>query len=625
MSVNRPPRSPATNGVATLHDIMVTMRDGARLATDVYLPAEDGALLPGPFPVVLERTPYLKTRNQTNTPDGAFWASRGYVFVTQDCRGRHKSDGVFISYPVEGDDGVDTMAWIVKQPWCNGKVAVTGSSYYASTAQAILCRNPPGLAAAVIRVGAGDYHEDGAWSGGAFQITHNINYALGLAALGKEAQANPAVRKAFEKALETEEAFKLMQRSPLAPGQSVMALAPTYDDWYQEWQKHELYDDYWKQDGYRFDYRNAPDIPILLIGTWYDEFLGGMLDAYTGYAEDKTAPVHMVMGGGFHSSVYTMSTIAGDADFGPHLPMDVPGLILQWFDQHVKGNDQGLPQGNLFQGNLFHAFRLESDKGRKTLAGNLQAAGSWQTFSSWPPADAKPTKFHLSPDFTLTTQTPTMGALSYDHDPANPVPTIGGNVSSGLQIVRAGPADQRGDPTLLQCNNTHPLSERPDVLSFATPALDKDTEVSGPITVTLHVSSSAVDTDFTAKLVDQYPPSPDYPDGYAMNIADAVVRARFRRFAQQGPGYRRIYAQQDEKLTPGEIVEVTIDLWSASVLFKAGHRIRLDIASSNFPRFDVNPNTGERFAERRLPPITARNTIHMGKEHPSHVILPLRS
>ncbi len=619
MTIARPTRSPALYGVATLHDIMVPMRDGALLATDVYLPAKDGVILPGPFPVVLERTPYLKTRNQTNTPDGAFWASRGYAFVVQDCRGRHKSEGVFISYPVEGDDGVDTMAWIMQRPWCNGKIAVSGSSYYASTAQAIMTRNPPGLAAAVIRVGAGDYHEDGAWSGGAFQLTHNINYALGLAALGKEAQADPKVQQAFNKALETPEAFRLMQRSPLIEGQSVMALAPTYDDWYQKWQQHELYDDYWKLDGYRFNYAAAPDIPVLLIGVWYDEFLGGMLDAYTGYAAGKSAPVQMIMGGGFHSSVYTMSTVAGDVDFGPGLPMDVPGLILQWFDHYVKGEDRGLPPGH-----LFHAFRLEGAAGQKTKGDNLQAGGSWQTFDRWPPTDAVPTALHLSGDYALTTAVPGAGSLSYDHDPANPVPTVGGNVSSGLQIVRAGPADQRGDPTLLQCGDTHPLAERPDVLSFATPVLTADVEVSGPVTVTLYVSSSAVDTDFTAKLVDHYPPSADYPDGYAMNIADAIVRARLRSFTQAGPGYRRLYAQSEANLVPGAVVEVVIDLWSTSVLFRAGHRIRLDIASSNFPRFDVNPNTGEAFADRRLPPVVARNTIHLGADHPSHIVLPIR-
>ena len=618
-SVARPPRSAASYGVATLHDIMVPMRDGALLATDVYLPAREGVVLPGPFPVVLERTPYLKTRNQTNTPDGAFWASRGYAFVVQDCRGRHKSDGVFISYPVEGDDGVDTMAWIMGRPWCNGKIAVTGSSYYASTAQAILTRNPPGLTAAVIRVGAGDYHEDGAWSGGAFQLTHNINYALGLAALGKEAQADDKVRQAFNKALDTPTAFQLMQRSPLRPGQSVMALAASYEAWYQEWQTHELYDEYWRQDGYRFDYGAAADVPVLLIGTWYDEFLGGMLDAYTGYAEGKTAPVQMVMGGGFHSSVYTMSAVAGDVDFGENLPMDVPAMILQWFDQFVKGVDRSLPGGH-----LFHAFRIEGGAGQKTSAGNLRAGGSWQTFDQWPPVDASTNRFHLSAGYTLTKELPPDGLLGYDHDPANPVPTIGGNVSSGLQIVRAGPADQRGDLTLLQCGDTRPLAERQDLLSFSTPPLPRDTEVTGPVSVTLYVSSDAVDTDFTAKLVDHYPPSADYPDGYAMNIMDGIVRARLRDFSQAGPGYRRLYAQREQKLTAGQIVEVTIDLWSTSVLFRAGHRIRLDIASSNFPRFDVNPNTGEPFAERRRPPVIARNTIHFGPDHPSHIDLSVR-
>ncbi len=618
-NVARPALRAPEHGVATLHDVMVPMRDGVRLATDVWLPAQDGALLPGPWPVVLERTPYSKTRSQGNTPDGPFWASRGYVYVVQDCRGRWKSEGAFISYPSEGDDGVDTMAWILMQPWCNGRVAVTGSSYYASTAQAILCRNPPGLAAAVIRVGAGDYHEDGAWYGGAFLLTHNINYALGLAALGQEAVADPRIAAAFNRALEPAEAFHLMQRSPLPAGGSLMALAPSYDEWYQDWQRHELYDAYWQQDGYRFDYRAAADVPVLLIGTWYDAFLGGMLDAFTGYAEGKSAPVHMIMGGGFHSSVYTMSTVAGDVDMGPSMPIAVPAAIAQWFDQHLKGLDRGLPGGH-----LFHAFRIEGGDGSKTTAGNLRAGGSWQTFDAWPPQDAVPTRFHLGADLRLTREVPAAGSLSYEYDPRDPVPSVGGNVSSGNQTILAGPCDQRGDPRLLQCRDTRLLAERADVLVFLTDPLERDTEISGPISVTLHVSSSAVDTDFTAKLIDQYPPSPDYPHGYAMNIQDGIVRARLRGFTQAGPGYRRIYAHREEPLEPGAIVAVTIELWSTSVLIRRGHRIRLDVSSSSFPRFDVNPNTGERFAERRQPPVVARNSIHVGPAHPSHVELPLR-
>lgn len=617
--IARPPRLPPEFGVATLHDVRVTMRDGVRLTTDIWLPAENGIILPGPFPVVLERTPYSKTRSPGNTPDGPFWAARGYVYVVQDCRGRFGSEGNFISYPAEGDDGEDTMAWIMRQPWCSGRIAVTGSSYYASTAQAIMVRNPPGLAAAVIRVGAGNYHEDGAWYGGAFLMTHNINYALGLAATSHSADADPKVKAALNRALETRNALTLMQRTPLPPGGSAMALSAEDDAWYQDWQNHELFDEYWKQSGYCFDYTAAPDIPVLLIGTWYDAFLGGMLDAWTGYAEGKTAPVHMIMGGGFHSSVYSMSTVAGDVDMGPALPIDVPSAIAQWFDQHVRGMDRGLTGGH-----VFHAFRIEGGVGDKTADGRLRAGGSWQSFSHWPPSDAQAHVLNLTVDGRLSADAAAPGAIGYDFDPSDPVPSIGGNVSSGLQTILAGPADQRGDTALLQCRDTRPLGDRADVLVFQTAPLAADTEIAGPIAVTLFVSSSCVDTDFTAKLIDQYPVSADYPDGYAMNIQDGIVRARLRGFTQAGPGYRRVYAHREEKLVPGEIVEVTIELWSSSVLIRAGHRLRLDISSSNFPRFDVNPNTGEAFAERRLPPVIAHNTIHFGPEHPSRLHLWLR-
>ena len=230
----------------------------------------------------------------------------------------------------------------------------------------------------------------------------------------------------------------------------------------------------------------------------------------------------------------------------------------------------------------------------------------------------------VPPDLTLRPAPPEPGSLTYTYDSANPVPTVGGAVSSGGAIVAAGPADQRNDPKLPQCSGSAPLDARADVLSFVTDALPRDVEVTGPVSVTLHVSSSAVDTDFTAKLIDQYPPSADYPDGYAMNLLDGIVRARLRGFTQAGPGYRRLYGQREEKLAPGEVVTITIDLWAISVLFRAGHRIRLDVSSSNFPRFDPNPNTGGPFAARTLPPIIARNTIHVGPAQPSHLSLSTR-
>ena len=277
---------------------MVPMRDGINLATDLYFPAKDGRALPGPWPTVLERRPYNKSRFFANAPDGNDYARNGYVMVVQDVRGRDHSEGVFAAYPQEGPDGLDTFTWVTEQPWYNGQIVVTGSSYLASTAQAILVQNPPGLAAAAIRVGPGNYHEDGAWRGGAFLLSHNVNYVLGLAAGGHEAAAKPRVEAAL-RGNRLEHAFRLMRLSPLRPGSSPLALTPSYDQWYQDWQGHELYDDYWKTNGNGFTehYANAADVPVLLIGEWYDAFLGGTLDQFAGYGQGRQSPVHLIVGG----------------------------------------------------------------------------------------------------------------------------------------------------------------------------------------------------------------------------------------------------------------------------------------------------------------------------------------
>ena len=604
-------------------DVMVPMRDRVKLATDIYVPARDGKALPGPWPVVFERTAYNKTLFYTNTPLPEYYAERGYVFVVQDSRGCFASEGVFDVYTEAADDGIDALAWIYGQPWSNKKIAVTGSSYFASTAQAILVQNPPGLAAAVIRVGPSNYHEDGAWQGGAFQLAHNVNWTLKQASRGKEATANPAISDALSRMFETANAYNLMLQSPLKRGLSPFSLTPSYEKWYQDWQSHDLYDAYWKQNGYNFEefYRHAADVPVLLVSSWFDAFIGGELNAYLGYTATpgRRTPVHAVIGGGEHDNAYWRHTHAGDVDFGESLPIDLRALMMQWFDRYLKGADTGVKTGNLFR-----AFRIEGGRGNRNAAGKLQAGGTWQEFAEWPPRDAKPTKYYLTVDRILAGTVPISAEITYRYDPVDPVPSVGGNLTSGAEQVPAGPYDQRGQKRLPQCGNDLPLNARPDIISFMTPPLEKDIEVTGPVSVNLWISSSAVDTDFTAKLIDQYPPTPDYPEAYAMNLQDSIVRARLRFYTQFVPHARRSYGVREELLAPGKVYEITIDLAAVSMLFRAGHRICLDISSSNFPRFDANPNTGEPFAKRVLAPQVALNTIHLGKDHPSYLVLPIR-
>jgi putative CocE/NonD family hydrolase len=250
--------------------------------------------------------------------------------------------------------------------------------------------------------------------------------------------------------------------------------------------------------------------------------------------------------------------------------------------------------------------------GRRTPEGRLDHGGRWRRATDWPPPEMQPTAFYLHGSGLLSRRMPAAAApLAYDFDPDNPVPTIGGAIASGAPIMHAGAFDQRETSSIFGAR--HPgraLAERPDVLVFETQPLAQDIELTGPVLARLWVSSSAPDTDFTIKLVDVHPPSADYPSGYAMNLTHGIIRMRFRN------GFERA-----ELMEPGRIYEVEIEAFPTANLFKAGHRIRVDIASSNFPHFDINPNTGMP-AGADSPPLVARNRIHVGDAHPSHILLP---
>ena len=299
---------------------------------------------------------------------------------------------------------------------------------------------------------------------------------------------------------------------------------------------------------------------------------------------------------------------AGDVDFGPDAVMDdYNGYRLRWYDRWLKGIDNGVEQEKPVR-----IFVMGKGDSRKDPNDRLRHLGIWRNEADWPLPDTQYVPYHLHADGALSPDPPQASAPSrYSFDPRDPVPTIGGGLSAGGDVLPAGAYDQQCGERFFGAQGTLPLAARSDVLVFQTPPLKKDLEVTGPLTVKLWASSSAVDTDFTVKLIDVHPPNPDYPAGFAQNISDSIIRARYRNAREQA-----------EPMVPERIYEFEIVMYPTSNVFAAGHRIRLDVSSSNFPRFDVNPNTGGPLGrDRRL--VIAENAIYHDPEHPSHIVLPV--
>jgi putative CocE/NonD family hydrolase len=598
--------SAAVHGVTWEREVMVPMRDGIRLATDLYFPAEGARRAPGPWPVILERTPYGKRRLDLVATAKRF-ARHGYVVALQDVRGRFASEGDWYPFALEAPDGYDTVEWLATREWSNGKVGTMGCSYAGSDQHALANLAPPHLTAMFPSEAMSNYHTASMRQGGAAELRFLV-YAFRMAWDSPAAQADPTLRDAVKR--EWDQVTRWLGRAPLKPGVSVLRHFPSIERWVLDVIRRGDYDGYWKQLGLNVEehYDAHADVPICLFGGWYDSYARATTDNFVELSRRKRGPVRLIMGPWVHGVATVAQSWAGDADFGVDAAEDYDGLRLRFFDTALKGLDTGL-----WEEPPVRIFVMGGGTGRKLLNGHLDHGGRWRDEPTWPLERARPTAYHLHGDGTLRTQPPTaeVSSTTYRYDPLDPVPTIGGNISAAEEVLPAGGFDQRGRPGLIGCADALPVNARHDVVTFQTPPLERDTEVTGPIGVHLWVSSSAVDTDFTAKLIDVYPPSADYPDGYALNIGDSIVRARYRE------GRERAVL-----MTPGEIYRLEIVLYPTSNLFAAGHRIRLDVSSSNHPRFDVNPNTGDPLGVggRAVP---ADNTIHHDADHPSHVTLPI--
>lgn len=602
------PRSraaPAISRHPVSENVMIPMRDGTLLAADIHQPRGES----GPLPVLLQRTPYNKAA-APRLAEAGFFAENGYVAVMQDCRGRYASQGGFSKYVDEGRDGYDTVEWLANQPWCNGKVGTFGLSYAAHTQAALACLNPPHLAAMWLECGgfASAFHS-GCRNGGAFEL-RQVTWAFREALESPEARRHPDTIRA---ALLNQDIREWFDRLPWKPGHSPLQWTPDYENYLLEIWGHETFDDYWRQVGLcaQAYYDAFADVPQVHQGSWYDPYAGGTIENYVNLSRLKESPVSLIMGPwthGAHSVPYS-----GDADFGAASTIDnrVEGDFnrqrLRFFDRWLKEADNGWeerPSALLFV--------MGGGSGRRTAAGRLRHGGRWRVAREWPPAQAVATPFYLHPGGGLAEQPPAADAAAsrYRFDPANPTPTIGGNISSGLPIMEPGGFNQRESADFYGCRPPYlPLASRPDVLVFQTEPLAADLEVTGPVEVKLWIASTAVDTDFTAKLLDIYPPSRDYPEGYALNLTDGILRAKFRH-SWSDP----------ELLTPGEIYPIAIQLYPTANRFAPGHRLRLDISSSNFPRLDVNGNTGENPAHSALQ-VTAENTVYHDRARPSGVTL----
>ena len=584
--------SPQQYGVVVERNVMMTARDGIRLGTDVYRPAlpvagnpgsigltPDGlAAVEGTFPVILERTPYDKTGLGLRRK-GHYYARRGYVVVIQDVRGRFTSEGEWYAFGDEGPDGYDTCAWIVEQPWSNGKIATTGCSYAGCTQSALASLDPPGLAGMFVEEGPWNYHTASMRHNGACEMRFMV-YAFRMATTSKEALSDPRLRQSLDSAFAN--VAQWVANAPLKKGVSPLAEVPSYEQWHLDVLTHGDLDEYWRRPGYgpELYYDQHADVPTVYFGGWYDSYARSTCTNYVELTERKESQQALIMGPFTHGTGSAEVSHAGDVDFGRDAAIyDMNELRLHWFDYWLKGEETGAAHTKPVQ-----IFVMGGGSGKRNSDGRLDHGGHWRAEDEWPLARTQWTPFYLHTDGDLSPAAPSSGsrASSFTFDPANPVPTIGGNLSAGDPVLVAGAYDQRGDERFFGYTGSLPLAARPDVLVFQTPPLEKDIEVTGPLTVKLWISSTAVDTDFTVKLLDVHPPNGDYPQGFAMNVTDSIQRARYRDSRESA-----------EFLTPDTPTPLTIVMYPTSNVFARGHRIRLDISSSNFPRFDVNPNTGE--------------------------------
>jgi putative CocE/NonD family hydrolase len=579
-----------SHSVVVERDLTLAARDGVHLAADVYRP--DGA---GPFPTLIFR---IRGGRSSAFITGLLLVNpleavrRGYAVVIQEVRGRAGSEARWHPFVHERDDGEDCLNWVLAQPWCDGRLGSYGTAYSAVTALSMAALGRDELKALVLLGTGADYHDGWVYTNGAFELGWNIYWAYmtlseTIMRLDVDDDERAALRREYAQAII--DAPAVAARLPITDHPLLQRCGEVQ---YHEWLEHPDYDEYWESFDVLRDVEQL-SVPVLSLVGWHDNFLKSHLDLYrsmSALAREPGRTHHRLLIGPWEHANYVnpfTTSRTGAVQFGPSAACGVAisgPLLLDWFDRWIKDEQTG-PAGGV------RYWQLGSDE--------------WREAPAWPP-DHEQRRLYLHSsggansrrgDGVLSAVAPTADEPpdSYVYDPLHPVPTVGGRTLMPT-IMLAGIEDQTA------------VEERSDVLCYSSPVLTRELELAGPVSVELWAISSAVDTDFTAKLVDVA------PSGFAANLADGIVRGRYRESTKQ----------RSAPLTPGEPVRLQIDLWDLAHTFKPGHRVVLEVSSSNFPRFDRNLNTGHEIGEdgpddARL---AAQQILH-DAAHPSAVVLPV--
>ncbi|MBN1223798.1 MAG: CocE/NonD family hydrolase [Candidatus Aminicenantes bacterium] len=543
-------------------DVRIPMRDGVKLSADVWMPQEEGK-----YPAVLIRLPYLKTMREAKFPDiGKLFASQGYVFVVQDCRGRGDSEGEFDFYFTDGKDGYDSIEWIAAQPWCDGKVGMMGLSYLGAVQWLAAREKPPHLVCITPTAPSGRYFDELPYNGGAWLMQWALTWLNGVSAHLSQDNSGSVDWE------------RVLKHRPLISMDEAMG---RHMRLYKEWLEHSTIDDYWKRILFTQEDFSKVDLPALHVTGWFDGDQPGALSFWDGMNEFSPGRdrQYLLIGPWTHGqTLFGGALKIGEMEFSSDSVIDRMAQQLAFFEHYLKGT----------------APEFDHPRVKVYLTGSNE----WLELEDYPPPQVqnKPFYFHsggksntLLGDGTLSRKMPEKEPVDkYIFDPKKPI--------------------QFGMEEEMNAVDNRLTEIRSDVLVYTSEELTEPVSILGRVFVHLYAASDALDTDFTAKLLDVY------PDGRALNLGPNGLGIRRAR-------YRNGYAKE-ELLTPNKPEKFTIELFDIGHTFLPGHKIRVEISSSASPMFNPNQNTGNPVATDTEWK-TANQTIYHDSGRPSHVVLPV--